>query len=198
VELTEAASRAIDDGLLAACGSVMAASPGDPPRLELAADTPDSTVAVPDSRSTAASRRDGLVVSDTSAEMVVKLAKDYQHRAFENIKVGLGAALDYTKELAEMPARSEATSNGRGGASPNNFLMALGGASAEFRAEALMLMRANMVTTLEYARELAGTKTPAEFVELSGRQARKQCELMLKQAGALKSLAVAIAKSDAE
>jgi hypothetical protein len=45
---------------------------------------------------------------------------------------------------------------------------------------------------------LAGTKTPAEFVELSGRQARKQCELMLKQAGALKSLAVAIAKSDAE
>jgi hypothetical protein len=61
-----------------------------------------------------------------------------------------------------------------------------------------MLMRANMVTTLEYARELAGMKTPAEFVELSGKQARRQCELMLKQAGALNSLALAIAKSDAE
>jgi hypothetical protein len=44
---------------------------------------------------------------------------------------------------------------------------------AKFRAEALELMKANVITNLEYARELAGTTTAAEFVELSGTQARK-------------------------
>ena len=88
---------------------------------------------------------------------------------------------------------------GHGGAIlENNFLTVLKGAAAEFRAEALELMKANVITTLEYARELAGTTTAAEFVELSGRQARKQCELILKQAGALKSLAQTITKSSAE
>ena len=60
------------------------------------------------------------------------------------------------------------------------------------------LMKANVITTVEYARELAGTTTAAEFVELSGTLVRKQCELILKQADALKSLAQTITKSSAE
>jgi hypothetical protein len=80
----------------------------------------------------------------------------------------------------------------------NNFLTVLEGIATEFRDEALELMKANAITTLEYARELAGTTTAAEFVELSGTQVRKQCELILKQAGALKSLAQTITKSSAE
>jgi hypothetical protein len=56
-------------------------------------------------------------------------------------------------------------------------------------------MKANVITTREYARELAGTTTVAEFVELSSAQAPKQCELILKQSGALKSLAQTILKS---
>jgi hypothetical protein len=59
-------------------------------------------------------------------------------------------------------------------------------------------MKANVITTLQYARELAGTTTAAEFVERSGAQVRIQCELMLKQAVALKSLARTITKSSAE
>jgi hypothetical protein len=51
---------------------------------------------------------------------------------------------------------------------------------------------------LEYARDLSGTTTAAQFVELSSAQARKQYELILKQAGALKSLAETITKSIAE
>jgi hypothetical protein len=57
------------------------------------------------------------------------------------------------------------------------------------------MMKANVITSLEYARELAGTTTAAEFVQLSGTQARKQCELILKQAGSLRSLAQTITKS---
>jgi hypothetical protein len=59
-------------------------------------------------------------------------------------------------------------------------------------------MNANVITTLEYARDLSGTTTAAQFVELSSAQARKHCELILKQASALRSLAETIVKSNAE
>ena len=131
--------------------------------------------------------------------MVVKIAKDYHSSAFENIKVSLNAALDHAKDFAETRVGSDGALKGHGGAVlENNFLTVLKGTAAEFRAEALELMKANVITTLEYARELAGTTTAAEFVELSGTQARKQCELILKQASSLMSLAQTITKSSAE
>jgi hypothetical protein len=71
--------------------------------------------------------------------------------------------------------------------------MVLKATAAEFGAETLELMKANVITTLEYAGELAATTTAAEL--LSGTHARKQCELILKQAGALKSLAETITRS---
>jgi hypothetical protein len=65
----------------------------------------------------------------------------------------------------------------------------------EINAEVLELMKVNALTTLEYARGLANSTTAADFVELSSAQARKQCELILKQAGALKSLAHTMKRS---
>jgi hypothetical protein len=93
---------------------------------------------------------------------------------------------------------SEGALKGHGGGLANNFLTVLKGTTTEFRAEALELMKANVITTLEYAGELAGTTTAAEFVELTGTQARKQCELILKQAGSKRSLAQTITKSSAD
>ena len=208
VELTAVASRAIDDGLLVTSASLIAASPDDPPRSEPAAKAHDRTmvagqvtapipVAVPESLNEAAARNGELVDSDSTAEMVVKIAKDYHNRAFENIKLTLNAALDHAKDFAETRVGSDGALKGHGGAIlENNFLTE--GTTAEFRAEALELMKANVITNLEYARELAGTTTAAEFVELSSTQARKQCELILKQAGSLMSLAQTITKSSAE
>jgi hypothetical protein len=208
VELTAVASRAIDDGLLVTSASLIAASTDDPPRSEPAAKTHDRTmvagqvtapipVAVPESLNEAAARNGELVDSDSTAEMVVKIAKDYHNRAFENIKLALNAALDHAKDFAETRVGSEGALKGHGGAIlENNFLTE--GTTAEFRAEALELMKANVITNLEYARELAGTTTAAEFVELSSTQARKQCELILKQAGSLMSLAQTITKSSAD
>jgi hypothetical protein len=208
VELTAVASRAIDDGLLVTSASLIAASTDDPPRSEPAAKTHDRTmvagqvtapipVAVPESLNEAAARNGELVDSDSTAEMVVKIAKDYHNRAFENIKLALNAALDHAKDFAETRVGSEGALKGHGGAIlENNFLTE--GTTAEFRAEALELMKANVITNLEYARELAGTTTAAEFVELSSTQARKQCELILKQAGSLMSLAQTITKSCAD
>jgi len=207
VELTAAASRAVDDGLFVMSASLVAASADDPPRSEHAAKVSDRAVvarqatvpvAVPESLNAAVSRGYELVDSDSTAEMFVKIAKDYQNRAFENIKLSLNAALDHAKDFAETRVGSEAAPKDDGGASLDNFLRVLNGAAAEFRAEALELMKANVITTLEYARQLGGTTTAAEFVELSSAQARKQCELILKQAGALKSLAQTITKSSAD
>src|SRR5947209_7750345 len=79
VELTAAASRAIDDGLLVTSASLIAASPDDPPRSEPAAKAHDRTmvagqvtapipVAVPESLNKAAARSGELVDSDSTAE----------------------------------------------------------------------------------------------------------------------------------
>jgi hypothetical protein len=206
VELTAAASRAVDDGLLVTSASLIAAPPDDSSRSEQAAETSERAVvtttsvpvAIPESSNAAVSRSDELADSDTNAEMFVKIAKDYQNRAFESVKVSLNAALDHAKDLVEPRVRSEAAPKDHGGASLDNFLTVLNGAAAEFGAEALELMNANVITTLEYARDLSGTTTAAQFVELSSAQARKQYELILKQAGALKSLAETITKSIAE
>jgi hypothetical protein len=208
VELTAAASRAVDDGLFVTSASLIAAPPDDSSRSEQAAKTSDRAVvarrattsvpvAIPESLNAAVSRSDELVDSDTTAEMFAKIAKDYQNRAFESVKVSLSAALDHAKDFVEPRVRSEAAKD-HGSASLDNFLTVLNGATAKFGAEALELMNANVITTLEYARDLSGTTTAAQFVELSSAQARKQYELILKQTGALKSLAETITKSIAE
>ena len=208
VELTAAASRAIDDGLLVASTSLIAAPANDSPPSAQAATTHDRTmvagqvtapppVAVPESLNEAAARSGKLVDSESTAEMLVTIAKDCHKRAFEDIKVALDAALDHAKGFAETRVGSEGA--GHGGAMPqNNFLKVLEGTAAEFRAKALEMMKANAITTVEYARELAGTTTAAEFVELSSTQARKQCELILKQASSLRSLGKTITKSSAD
>ena len=208
VELTAAASRVVDDRLFVLSGSGIAVSPDDPARSNTAKTsghaivarqaTAPSPAAVPESRNAAGPRNDERVDSDSTAGMMVKIAKDYQNEAFENIKVSLNAALDHAKDYVETRVRSEADSKDNDGSSlEGNFLTVLKEA-ATFRAEAVELMKANVITTLEYTRELAGTRTLAEFVELSSAQARKQCELMLKQAGALKSLAQTITKSGSD
>ena len=209
VELTAAASRVVDDSLFVLSGSGIAVSPDDPARSNTAKTsghaivarqaTAPSHAAVPESRNAAGPRNDERVDSDSTAGMMVKIAKDYQNEAFENIKVSLNAALDHAKDYVETRVRSEAASKDNDGSSlEGNFLTVFKEAATEFRAEAVELMKANVITTLEYTRELAGTRTLAEFVELSSAQARKQCELMLKQAGALKSLAQTITKSGSD
>src|SRR5437660_8778340 len=133
VELTAAASRAFDDGLFVMSATLIAAPPDDPPRSEHAATASDPTVvarqatvpipvAVPESLNAAVSRSDEHVDSDSTAEMVVKIAKDYQNRAFENIKLSLNAALDHAKDFAETRVGSEAAPKDHGGASLDNFL----------------------------------------------------------------------------
>jgi len=130
-------------------------------------------------------------VGDSAAEMVVQIAKDYQNGVLNHIKAGLSAALDHARDFAETQPTAEGTDGiGR----ENHFMIAFGAAAAEFRAEALELLKANVTATLTYAEDLAEARTAAEVVELSGTQARKNCELMLKQADALRSLALAVAK----
>ena len=79
VELTAAASRAIDDGLLVTSASLIAASPDNTPRSEPAAKTHDPTMvagqvaapipaAVPEPLNEAAARSGELVDSDSTAE----------------------------------------------------------------------------------------------------------------------------------
>lgn len=87
-----------------------------------------SPVAVLESRNAAAPRKDELLDSDTTTEMMVKIAKDYQNRAFENIKASLNAALDHAKDLVETRVGGEAA------------LTVLKEAATEFRADAVELI----------------------------------------------------------
>jgi hypothetical protein len=73
--------------------------------------------------------------------MMVKIAKDYQNRAFENIKASLNAALDHAKDLVETRVGGEAASKDIGGFSlESNFLTVLKEAATEFRADAVELI----------------------------------------------------------
>src|SRR3954452_12948914 len=105
VELTAAASRAVDDGRFVLSSGIAASNPRSEHTGEKTSDqtilarqaTGPSPVAVLESRNAAALRKDELLDS----EMMVKIAEDYQNRAFENIKASLNAALDHAKDLVE-------------------------------------------------------------------------------------------------
>src|SRR5262245_25782879 len=141
VELTAAASRAVDDGLFVPSANLIAAPLDDSSRSGQAAETSDRAivtttslvpVAILESLNAAVSRSDELVDSDTTAEMFVKIAKDYQNRAFEGVKVSLNAALDHAKDFVEPRVTSEAAPKDHDCASLDNFLTLLNGAAAEF------------------------------------------------------------------
>jgi len=92
VELTAAASRAVDDGLFVLSSGIAASNPRLEHTGEKTSDqtilarqaTAPSPVAVIESRNATAPKNEFLD-SDTATEMMVKIAKDYQNRAFENI-----------------------------------------------------------------------------------------------------------------
>src|SRR3981189_2804963 len=145
VELTAAASRAVDDGLFVLSSGIAASNPRSEHTGEKTSDqtilarqaTAPSPVAVLEFRM-APPRKDELLDSDTTTEMMVKIAKDYQNRAFENIKASLNATLDHAKDLVE---GGEAASKDIGGSSlKNNFMTVLKEAATEFRADAVELI----------------------------------------------------------
>ncbi|MBW8857097.1 MAG: hypothetical protein JF604_22845 [Bradyrhizobium sp.] len=92
-----------------------------------------------ESRNAAAPRKYELLESDTTTEMMVKIAKDYQNRAFE--KTSLNAALNHAKDLVETRVGGEAASKDIGGSSlESNLLAVLKEAATEFRADAVELI----------------------------------------------------------
>src|SRR5258706_7814288 len=125
VEFTGAGSGAVDDGLFVLSSGIAASNPRSEHTGEKTSDqtilarqaTAPSPVAVLESRNAAPPRKDELLDSDTTTEMMVKIAKDYQNRAFENIKASLNAALDHAKDLVETRVGGEAASKDIGGIS---------------------------------------------------------------------------------
>ena len=149
VELTAAASRAVDDGLFVLSSGIATFNPRSEHTGEKTSDqtivarqaTAPCPVAVFESRNAAALRKDELLDPGTTTEMMVKIAKDYQNRAFENIKASLNAALDHAEDLVETRVGGEAASKDIGGSSlESNFLTVLKEAATEFRADAVELI----------------------------------------------------------
>src|SRR2546423_15317877 len=124
VELTAAASRAVDDGLVVVSSGIAGSNPRSEATGEKTSEQTilarqamaPSPVAVLESRNAAAPRKDELLDSDATTEMMVKIAKDYQNRTFENIKASLNAALDHAKDLVETRGGGEAASKNTAGA----------------------------------------------------------------------------------
>jgi len=190
VELTAVASRELPDGLSATPAGSVAAVVNRTPRRERAAEiqaTPEAAVAASEVASVAASHSGELSASDSTAELAVKIAKEFQERALEDFRVSMNAALDYAKNIVE--TRTGGAPKGGRPVKPEAPILTGLEAPARYRAEAIELLKANVETALGYARELASARSPADFVELSSEHARKQCEFVLKQTGALKSFA---------
>lgn len=185
VELTAAASRTIDEGLLGISPSPVAVARDDGPQVEQApAQTAvpaavNGSVAMPLSAKLASGSAQLQDSNSTTTDIAVEIAKDMQACALETMKAGVHAALDYTRDLA----------------SPESDL--LKGPAAECHAIVLELMKVNAGATLQYTRELSRARTLSELIELSSSHARKQCELVLQQAELLKSFAHSTTKPSA-
>ena len=180
VELTEAACRAADDELLPV---VVSAAQPLPARGERETNHDASGTCE-------------LEMSDSTADMAVKIAKAYQANTLDNIKLGFNAALDYAAELAKGRALPNAA-GGHAAADPDDRSQQ-SSLAAEYRAEAVEMMTANVATTLDMARRLLDAKTSAEWVELASTHVRMQCELMVQQGRTLRSLARSMTGSPAE
>jgi hypothetical protein len=155
--------------LMMAClclfASGFAASPDDPARSEHTAQTSDQTiiamqgtapspVAVPESRKAAVLRNEED--SDSTAEMMVKIAKGYQNKAFDDITVRLNAALDHAKNLVETRVGGEAASKDNGCSSlESNFEDSQGSRDGVPRRGG-RVDESNVIKTLEYTWEVAG------------------------------------------
>ncbi|HLL27012.1 MAG TPA: phasin [Xanthobacteraceae bacterium] len=70
--------------------------------------------------------------------------------------------------------------------------------ATEFNLKALEALRANVNASFDYSRELMGSKTLAEAVELSATHIRKQFESLSVQAKSLSALAQKVATETAE
>ena len=176
VELTAAASRAVDDGLFVLSSGIAASNPRSEHTGEKTSDqtilarqaTAPSPVAVLESRNAAAPRKDELLDSDTTTEMMMKIAKDYQNRAFENTKASLNAALGHAKDYpVETRVGGEAASKDIGGPSlESNFFTVLKEAATEFRADAVEL------TVQEEPADSAGQPQPRYMRRLTDEAVR--------------------------
>lgn len=191
VELTAVASRAVPDDLPTASPGTIAADVDRLPRSAHAAET-EAPVAEPEAAN------GELNASDSTAELTVRIAKEFQARALEDFKLSMNATLDYAKDLVDAREPAGGASHGDRAAKPEDPILRGLGAAARYRAESLELVKANVETALDYARELVRARSSAEFVELSSAHARQQCELMLKQASVLKAYAKAATKSETD
>src|SRR4051794_27654695 len=142
VEFTATASRAVDDGLFVLSSGIAGSNPPSEHTGDKTSDrtilprqaTASTPVAVLESRYAAAPRKDELLISNTTTEMMLKIPKDYQSRPFENIKANLNAASDHAKDLVETRVGGEAASNDIGVCSlESNFLRVIEEAATEFR-----------------------------------------------------------------
>ena len=70
--------------------------------------------------------------------------------------------------------------------------------ATEFNMKALEALRVNMNASFDYTRELMGSKTLADAVELSASHMRKQFESLSAQAKTLSALAQKVATETAE
>jgi hypothetical protein len=92
---------------------------------------------------------------------------------------------------APQPVTQEANSSH--GAAPSERTIPAATSSealADYQARAFGLSEANMSATLEYAQQLVSLRSASDFIKLSTEHARIQIELMIKQSGELRLLAM--------
>jgi hypothetical protein len=105
VELTAAASRDADDGLFVTSASQLTASADQSPSslgqeakttsIDATQAAAPSPVACREAANVTGSRKDELLDTDSTAEMFAEIAKDYQNRAFEQMRANLQSALKH-------------------------------------------------------------------------------------------------------
>src|SRR4051794_32052555 len=220
VELTAAAvSSAARDGVCVTSLAPIATFFGDVERGETAAENSDQlitrTVAPPATGHVAvpaviqlphpaaaltSSARAISNFADGTTEIAVAAVRDRRAPVLHNPKVCVDASPDDVKDIASpelrtvpapQPVTQEANSSRGAVTSEKMIRPATSSATfADYQARAFALSGANMSATLEYAQQLVSLRSASDFIKLSTTHARIQIELMIKQSGELRLLAM--------
>jgi hypothetical protein len=137
---------------------------------------------------------------DGSTEIAVAAVGDRRAAVLHNPKVCVDASPDDVKDIASpelrtgpapQPVTQEANSSHGAVTSEKTIPAATSSATfADYQARAFGLSEANMSATLEYAQQLVSLRSASDFIKLSTTHARIQIELMIKQSGELRLLAM--------
>ncbi len=138
--------------------------------------------------------------SNCTIELAMASVEDPRAPVLQNLKACVSASPDDVEDIASpelrtgpaLEAATQEANSSHGATTSENTIPAAPSSAifADCQANTFELTEANISAALEYAQQLVNLRSASDFIKLSTKHARIQIELMIKQSGELRLLAM--------